>query len=349
MKGDRRMKNSERFKGLVIEFLNRSSKYKNEINNFQRFLKDRMLEEKIFDLNVNHINEYFIYSYDTKIGAVPTLTTHISALKSLFDFLIQNDIGYFKSLYGYIDTAGFKERLSENLDTSFKKPVIDNSLLQSILYKMDLYISDNINGVFRNPSSQKRFFEVLICRLYAKISLILPVKPKEMLNLQLDDILNEQTREIKHNGITIKIPNKLRNDIIDTINFADNHYGKKYSNEDKLFVFLYSAIDKTNIKTSIFSDSFKKVYDELDIHEMLKQIPGGKKNKYVYPPESYKVTAILSMLNNGTNIVYLKKLTGLDMGALISNFDFEKDIQHKDVVSLEINRGIVSTDYYTYL
>lgn len=323
------MKNSERFQGLVDELLQESTKYENEIKNFQQFLKDRMLEEKVFDLNVNHIDEYFKYSYDTKIGAVPTLTTHISALKSLFNHLIVNDIGYFKSLYGYIDTAGFKEKLSENLEKSFKKSVIDSTLLKSTLHKMDTYILKNINRDFPNSLSKKRFFEVLISRIYAKLSLIIPLKPKEMLEIRLNDILDGHTRIIEHNGITIKIPNKLRNDIIETIIFAKKQYAKAYSEKDKLFHFLYSAIGKRKIATSTISDSFEKTYILLGIEEMLKKRVGGKRDKFIYPPESYKITAILNMLNNGTNIVYLKKLTGLDMSALISNFDFEKDTQKK--------------------
>lgn len=341
------MKNSERFKSLVNELLKESSKYQNELSNFMKYLEDRMLEEKVFNLNVNHIDEYFVYSYDTKIGAVPTLTSHISALKSLFDYLISKDIN-FRSLYAYIDTAGFKDKLSKHLEKSFKKPVIDSTLLKSTLHRIDTHIFKNINKEFKLSSSRKRFFEILIARLYAKLSLIVPLKPKEMLSIKIGNIKDETVRTLKHNDITIKIPNNLRNQIIETIDFADREFKKTYSENDKLFHFLYGVFGKKAV-TSLVSTSFTKTYNELGISEMLKQKPGGKKDKYVYPPESYKITAILSMLNNGTNIVYLKKLTGLDMGTLVSNFDFDKDIEYKDVVSLEINRGIVSTDYYTYL
>ena len=341
------MNNAERFRSLVNELLKDDPKYQNELNNFMKYLKDRVLEDKVFNLNVTHIDEYFIYSFDTKIGAVPTLITHISALKSLFDFLIRKEID-FKSLYGYIDTAGFKENLSKKLIETFKKPIMDSTLLNSTLYKMDVYIDNNINKSFKNISTKKRFFEVLICRIYAKLNLILPLKPAEMLELKFYNIHNDNVRSILHNGINIKIPNSLRKQIIQTINYAQTNLETSYLELDRLFCFLYSAIDKKASTTSI-SNSFTKTYTDLEIHEMLKQRPGGKKDKFIYPSESYKITAISSMLENGTNILYLKKLTGLDMGTLIADFDFQKETKLKDNISIDINNGIVNSDYYTYL
>lgn len=341
------MNNAERFKSLVDELIASSSVYQNEIKNFMNFLEDRLLIDKVFNLNVTHIDEYFVYSFDAKIGAVPTLTTHISALKSLFDFLITKEID-FKALYGYIDTAGFKEQLSSKLEKTFSKPAMDSTLLNSTLYKIDAYIDNNINAVFRTITAKKRFFEVLICRAYAKLSLLLPLKPTDMLTLRLYDIQNEDKRIIVHNGITIKLPNSLRKQITETLKFAQSKFGVMYAENDVFFVFLYSVIGKQANTTSI-SHSFTKTYTDLEIHEMLKQREGGKKEKYIYPAECYKITAILSMLENGTDTLYLKKLTGLDIGTLISDFDFDKETVLKDNVSIAINNGIVNSEYYSYL
>ncbi|MBU5426215.1 hypothetical protein KQI41_07280 [Tissierella pigra] len=342
------MKNSEIFRNLLNELLIESPQYKSELKNFQEYLKDRMLEEKVFNLNVTHIDEYFVYSYDTKIGSIPSLTSHIAALKRLFDFLINRKFD-FNTLYGYINTVGFKEKLSKQLEQSFQKPVINETLLNSILYRFDLYISDNINNKFKTKSEKNRFVNILISRLYAKLSLILPLKPNEMLELQLFDITDGLTRTIEHNGILIKIPNSLREQIIESIKFIERHYNKVYLDDDKLFYFLYNALDRTDISSSRISESFITTYKILGIDEMLKQKKVGKKIHYVYPPESYKITAILDMLNNGVNIVYLKKLTGLDIGTLVSNFNFENKPDLKDNVSIDINKGLMSTEYYVYL
>lgn len=341
------MRNGEQFKAIVSEILKENNTYKNEIGNFMDYLKDRLLEDKVFNLNQNHIDDYFIYSYDTKIGAVQTLTTHISALKFLFDELIKRQYD-FKLLYAYIDTADFKERLSENLDESFKKSILDNTLLTSTLYKMDTYVKNNIYMSFKNPTGKKKFFEIMVARIYAKLSLILPLKPNEMLELKVNNIEDEDTRIIEHNDIVIKLPNNVRNQIIETLDYAKRVFNKTYSENDKLFHFLYSVLDK-EASTSLISESFIKTYTKLKITEMLKQQPVGKKLKYVYPPESYKITAILSMLNNGTNIVYLKKLTGLETDALLSNYNISRELENKIMASININNGIVNSDYYTYL
>ena len=343
------MDNKKEFQRLVDEFLgDKGSKYKNEIANFQNFLKDRLLEEKIFNLNVNHIDDYFKYSFNYKIGAVTTLTTHISALKSLFDFLIFKERD-FKSLYAYIDTAGFKEKLSAKLEKSSKKPIMESSLLNSTLYKFDSYIKKNINLVFKKGTSKKKFLEILIARLYAKLSLIIPLKPNLMLEIKLNNFKSEENRVISYNGIIINLPNSLRSQIIETIDFVELNFNIKFTDDTKLFYYLYGAIGK-KATTSLISQSFIKTYKQLNITEMLKKITIGKKDMYLYPPECYKITSISSLLRNGTNIIYLCKLTGLDINTLLSDFEFDdfNDLQNS-IISININNGLINTDYFTYL
>lgn len=341
------MTNAERFRNLVDELLQDDPTYRNELQNFLNYLKDRLLEDKVFNLNVTHIDEYFGYSFDTKIGAVPTLATHIAALKRLFVFLIGKEID-FKQLYGHLDNPAYKEKLSETLVKTFKKPILNSDLLNSVLFRMDSYIENNKNTPHRNITALKRFFEILICRIYAKLNLLLPLKPTEMLELQIKDVQSESARSIMHNGINVKLPNSLRMQIIETINLAKVYFGKTYTADDKLFVFFYQAIEK-RANTSSISYSFEKTYMDLGLFEMLKQKTSGKKLIYIYPAESYKITAINSMLNNGINLLFIKKLTGLDIGTLTTDFDFEKETVLKDIVSIEINNGLVNSDYYTYL
>ena len=160
--------------------------------------------------------------------------------------------------------------------------------------------------------------------------------------------MNNEIRHIEYNGIKIKLPNDLRKQIVLTINYAQNEFLSVYSDQDSIFTFLYSSIKK-KANSSVLSSSLTKTYEELNITEMLKKKRGGKKDKYIYPAESFKITAIVNMLENGTNIVYLKKLTGLDIGTLVSDYDFDKKIELNDDISANINNGIVSTDYFTYL
>lgn len=339
------MNNWEIFKRLIEELMASDCKYNNELKNFLKYLSDRMLEDKVFDLSISDIDNYFIYATDSKIGSLPTLTTHIVALKNLFNYLISKNLN-FRELYAHINTSAFKDNLSRIVADSFKKPIIPETLLKSTLYKMDKYIEKGFK--YSIPNNKKRFHEAMIARLYAKLSLIIPLKVNEMLDLKLGNIKDINTRTIEYNGISIKISNSLRNQIIDTVEYTEKTYKSFYSQDDKLFIFLYKAINR-EASTSSIRDSFVKTYKEIEVPEMLKQRHDGKKYKYIYPAESYKTTAILEMLNNGVNIVYLKQLTGLDVGTLLSNYNFNSENQIIDKVSTNINNGINNTNYYTYI
>lgn len=341
------MDNGQRFRALVEELIQKDSKYKNELNNFIAYLEDRLLLDKAFDLTISDIDEYFIYSSDSKIGALPTLVTHISALKALFEYLIEQKLN-FRDLLAHISTNHFKENLSKLVDESFKKGVIPSALLNSILYKMDMYIEENIYKEFKGPTDKKRFYEVMIASLYARLSLIIPIKVNEMIKLKLGNIKDSNTRHIKYNGISVKISNGLKKQIINTIKYAEKTYEKYYNEDDAIFEYLYNAVNQKASTTTV-GNSFIKTYKEIDAQEMLKQRLVGKKYQYIYPAESYKTTAILELLNSGVNIVYLKKLTGLEMEALLSNYDFNKPTENVNIESININNSIINTNYYSYL
>lgn len=169
-----------------------------------------------------------------------------------------------------------------------------------------------------------------------------------MIKLKLVNIKDSNTRYIIHNGISVKINSGLRNQIIKTIKYSENTYKKYYSDDDSIFEYLYKAVNQ-KVSTTTIGASFTKAYEELDVKEMLKQRLVGKKYQYVYPSESYKTTAILELLNNGVNIVYLKKLTGLEIDALLSNYDFNKPVEYIDIESANINNILINTNYYSYL
>lgn len=341
------MNNSQRFRELVEEILKKDSTYSNELRNFLKYLEERLIEDKAFDLNSHDIDNYFVYSFDDKIGAVPTLGVHIAALKFLFKELLSKHFN-FRDVYSYLFTDEIKDNLSNLLDKSFKKSIIPDSLLNSTLFKMDLYIENKSNILIKGHNDKKRLFEVMIARLYAKLSLILPIKVNEMLDFKLGDVKEPSFRSIQYNGIVIKLPNNLRNQIIDTINYAEQTYNKEYSNDDTLFGYLYGVVGQKGT-TNTISTSFTKTYEEINAQEMLKARIVGTKKHYYYPAESYKTTAILQMLNNGVNIVYLKKLTGLDLNVLLSNYDFQCENKIIDIISTNLNNGIINTDYYTYI
>ena len=97
-------RNIEIFNSFVKEFLDKDSTYKQQIENFQNYLKAYSLEDKVFNLYETNIDNFFEYAFRQNIGTEAQLTSHISALKSLFGFLIDKK-QRFSDLYGYISNA----------------------------------------------------------------------------------------------------------------------------------------------------------------------------------------------------------------------------------------------------
>ena len=337
------MDNFKQFRSLVDEYLKTDETYRIQIETFMKYLEDNQLQNQVFNLYSKHIDDFFESLFETKIGVLPTLTRQIVALKALFGFLMSREYK-FAELNGYICDSRFKERLSVYVEQSRNKEKLPSDLLLSILQKVDDFIDNN------SAQTQKKdiFLRFLIARLFIKLSLILPLKATQMLDICVGDITNPKCRTILHNGITIKIPNNLRKDIIYAIHYVEEKYGKTYSKSDKIFHFLCHCLIKKITTTSI-RDIVERVYEILEINEMLETIPVGKKEMHIYTAECYKLTAIANMLENGVNIVYLTKLTGLDIGTLVSTVDLEKQFSNRDVVSTDINNAMLASEYYEYL
>lgn len=242
----------------------------------------------------------------------------------------------------------FKENLTKRFEESLKKSIINDELLKEILFKFDDYISNNINTEFRKLSDQKRFFNVMICRLYIKISLIMPLKTNAIINMEIFNVTDNRIRSIKHNNIEVKLPNSVKRDMISTIKYAEKTYKVKYNGEQKLFEFLFDVLGVKLVTASI-TEVFKKSYNLLKISELLEKKDSGFKKRFLYPPESYKTTAIYNMIKNGTDIIVLKQLTGLEFSALIKKYNLDDRIERADLKSDEINNGIIKNDYFSYL
>lgn len=178
------------------------------------------------------------------------------------------------------------------------------------------------------------------------VSLLLPLQTGQIIDIKLGDVRSTQFREIIHNDVKVKLPNNLRKDIINSVNYAEMKYRVKYSTEDKIFEYLYSCENKKGQREGI-NRTLPRVYEGLGLVEMLEKVSGGKRDKYIYPAGSYKKTAIYNMLNNGANIVYLEKLTGLDTKTLLSDFVFD-NLNERDIET-NINSSLLQCEYYEYL
>lgn len=337
------MNNFTQFKTLVEEYYKTDETYKIQIEKFIKYLKDNNLQNKVFNLYSKDIDDFFESLLETKIGVLPTLTRQIVALKSLFGFLMSREYK-FAELNGYISDTSFKKKLVPYVEKSRNKEKLPPELLLNILQKIDNYI----DSYSENSQKCDIYLRFLIARLFIKLSLLLPLKATQMLDICIGDITNPHCRTIWHNGITIKVPNNLRKDIIYTIKFVEQKYNKTYSSDDRIFHFLCTCLIK-KISTTSIRDILERVYGILEINEMLETIPIGKKEMHIYTAECYKLTAIANMIENGVNIVYLTKLTGLDISTLVSTVDMEEKFENKDVVSTDINNALLFSGYYEYL
>ena len=335
------METGKEFTRLLNNLLRENQQYDTELKNFLDYLKQRNLLNKCFDLSLYDIDQFFDSLVGIKMGVSSTLNAYIAALSCLFEYLMREKYN-FRDLLGYIGSAEFRKKYLDKLENGSQKKIIPMDILQKLLYKMDYYFSKD------HGKSQDKIYHLLIVRVYIELSLIIPLKPRDLLEIKVGELRNEAVRTIVHNSISIQLPKSVRTHIIESIDFAEKQYNAKYSEKDSLFIFLYNAIGK-KVTPSTITAELQKLYKELKMDELLETYKSGTKNVSLYPLESYKKTAIYEMLNNGINIVYLKQLTGLEISTLLADYDLEMIKSDIDVKSYNINSCIVNSSYFTYL
>ena len=120
----------------------------------------------------------------------------------------------------------------DKLENGSQKKIIPMDILQKLLYKMDYYFSKD------HGKSQDKIYHLLIARVYIELSLIIPLKPSDLLEIKVGELRYETVRTIVHNSISIQLPKSVRTHIIESIDFAEKQYDAKYSEKDSLFIFL---------------------------------------------------------------------------------------------------------------
>lgn len=202
----------------------------------------------------------------------------------MFNYLIDNN-QKFSDLNGYISNPAFKEKYYHKVDEVRNKDVLPIEMINKVLKTMDSYILNKND--FKNNSEEAAYLHVLIARLFIKISLLLPLKTSQILDIQLGDVYNDDWRELRYNKVNVKIPNNLRKDILISLEYIEKKFDKKYTETCKVFELLYSCEGKKNTTDSI-NLTFPRIYKRLQLKEMLETTLNGKKINYIYPAESYK-------------------------------------------------------------
>ena len=338
------MSDFDNFNLLIENALIQEETYNNQVKNFKEYLQQYNLEDKIYNLETIDIDNYFDYSIPKKIGNTSTLTSHIAALKFIFNKMIENDIQSFKKLYGHLDNELYKINLSLKVPSPSRSTVINDELLISVILKfeehIDIFFSNDSNKVIKDMAP------VLMSYLYIKISLLLPLKPHEILTKKFIGIKLNSSRIIEHNDFKINIPNNFKKDIVKIINYFEEKFNKQYDDNEPLFHFLNGSSPDTNKLSGWLTKSYK----ELKLNNMLaKSSSKSIKVKNLYPPETFKTKSIITLINNGVDILYLKKLTGLDTKTLLKNKDLFDQGRLNNTPSQFINNSFVNTPFYLYL
>lgn len=238
--------------------------------------------EKCFDLSTRDIDMYFETLINVKIGSPGALNVHIAALSSLFEYLMNQNFD-FRSLHGYINTNEFRNKYLTKIDAGSKKGVIPNDILVSVLNKIDKYYQEN-----KTDKTNNKYYHFLVAKLYVYLSLLIPLKPIDMAKLKIGNIKDEHFEAVEYNAISIKIPKSVKNNILETIDYAEVHYQVEYNKDMALFEFLYGAVGMQP-KSSTISEALKKLHKTIGATEMLKTYKSGTKNVSQYPVESYKI------------------------------------------------------------
>lgn len=336
------------FNELIKKLLNNNNEYKNttkysnEINIFLKYVEEYDIKDRVFSLEKSDIDNYFIYCQENnKLGAKRTLDTHISALKCIFQFI--NDNKYkCTDLIGYINTQTFKKEISDKLKNTESKAILSNEDIIDILSRLDNYISKTSYEKLMKVNEKKRYTRILFVRLYIKINLLIPLKVSDMLDLTFK-CFDNNFKILIYNDVKIKIPNSLKINIEDTMQFIKKVFGTNtiYTSETKFFKFFTDLIHK-DVTTGNVSHCFYQAFDEIGLKKL---IPNRPKNPESYPVEQIKKTVISILLNEGTNIIYISKITGLNLDSLILDYS----IYNSGQASREINYALVDTPYYSYL
>lgn len=316
-----------------------TKKYKSEIKLFQKYLEDSKISDKVFVLTTEHIDNYFIYCMDNKkINARNTLNTHISALKSIFEYLIDNN-QRFSDQFGHVSTQEFRIKISNKLREAKSKELIPLETLKKILTTVDKYIEELDLTIDISKVQENRILKIYFVRLFIKMSLILPIKLSEMLDVDFR-MFDDDFRKFTYNEFTINITNSLRSDILSTIDFIETKYEINHTETDKLFRFIANPFEK-NVNTIYVSEWFYTTFNTVGLDELI-----DKTKSRTYSVEKIKKSAIWNMLNNGANIIHLSDYTGLSIEMLLADGIFS---YNKDNASSELNSTLSKVVYYNYI
>lgn len=326
------------------EFIANDSTYKRQVGSFIRFLKSPQSNKiKQAALLIEKDVDQFIGS-SSQIKYIETMASYLEGIKSFDDFLIAK--GYNDK---YIIPRGekytkFKKELSAkySLKERIERESLPSTDIKAILDSIDEYFRKT-NYDSLGSEAKERYIYWLCLRVYIKISLLAPAKKSKLLKVVFKDF-DLEFRTITINGILIKIPNGLRYNILESLEFISNLSKTTWKSTDYFFEYYTIEVKgKKDIIGTTLNAKFCKYLKDNDLLEI-------ESKKTSFSLEVLSNSTIYQMIVNGTNPYYISQITGISIGQLASKYYSKiEDISCEVSAESEINKSIASCDYYQYL
>ncbi len=293
--------------------------YLNHTEKFVTYMEEQGLGDRIFDIGPEQLRQSVAeYSKRGSIKTINTMNNHLNAIRNFFVYLHKK--GKSDNIFNQItDYDEFKKQIAEEnkLRPSKSKGYFDSDQIGELL---DYF----------NSGTPSKYANMTMMNFYFKINLLIPAKKKVIANLKVCDF-SDKFDKVEVNGIVIKLPRALSNDIKNAITKLNR------------------AINKQELFFSLFfqSNSYAETVFNTPFYYALKETGYtlGKRKKASFPVEPIRNTGIVNMYNNGTELDVISRIAGITLLSLEKllkdlNIAFENKWDEK------INREICRVDYY---
>lgn len=319
------------------EYLATNSTYAPHIIKFVKYIKHIGKSDKPTKISLEDVESCIGYYNELgKFNSFATMENHLSSVQSFYKFLVSKSwaVDIFRDIYDY---ASYKDKIAQrfNLAEGKEREYFREEVVREILDKLDKYFEQNDYSCLHGMK-KKKYKHYLVLRIFIKVNLIAPAKKSIIFNLIKRDFSSDY-RIVKVNGIEIHVPNALRRDLREGIQFAEKISGKRYGESQRIFEFL-------NIEKLVHSDlngwfcSFLREFDIVDIPQ----------NKYTYSIEALRNSVIVELIKNGVDLSLISKVCGVNTDSL-EKWYFKVNAYDEGKINDLINQGVSRNSYYSYI
>lgn len=305
-------------KDNVLEYM-----YINHTGKFVKYIESINYGDRVVDITEEQLKGS-VEEYNKKgdILSINTMEAHLNALKDFFGYLFKKGIAnnIFKDIKDYNE---FRAQIIEHnhLVEGHARGYLEQDTVKSLL------------DYFNFSKNNKKYVNMVMINFFFKITLLIPAKKKVISNLKVGDF-SDNFDSIKVNGITVKLPRALTNDIIGEISKLDREISK-----DDIFLKLFfnsGAYIETVFNTPFYYALKESGYDVSECKSAS------------FSVECIRNTGIINLAMNGTDIYSIRILSGISLGSLDKILkEYVPNYKKIEDMNIKINKEICQLDYYS--